>query len=393
MYILKNCKLIPALTEGTALERGDLVLDNGRIRDILPCGAEYPEAEGSMDVAGRTVMPGMIEGHVHLRWTTQSYLSARRPSALPLEVLRYAQFLLDLGYTTVRDVGDTIYYTALAVRDAVNAGKFQGPRIFTSGPTILPTAPFCKQAWENQLIANSPEEMRYRVRDVLQEGVDHIKLYGTNSMLAETGDPGSPLMFDDEMATAVRLAAMNDTYCAIHCHGDRGIRMALENGVRSIEHASLISEETLKRMDGRTDVAIVPTTVVMYHASLEQGESDTAMARRIHAMRDRSYDCLANAYTHNILIGWGTDIALPQYQQTPFMEFQIRRECLKYSNIDILKQATINMARIMKKDDCLGSIKVGKYADLLVLDGDPTENISVMYHKPRHVFKDGVLIR
>jgi imidazolonepropionase-like amidohydrolase len=102
---------------------------------------------------------------------------------------------------------------------------------------------------------------------------------------------------------------------------------------------------------------------------------------------------LKNAYKYNILIGWGTDVQLAAYQKFPGMEFQMRKELLNYANIDILKQATINSAKLIMKDDQIGSIKAGKYADLIVVNGDPVEDISMMYAPPVHVFKDGKLIR
>ena len=117
------------------------------------------------------------------------------------------------------------------------------------------------------------------------------------------------------------------------------------------------------------------------------------MIQKVKDMIENIKVSLKNAYSHDIIIGWGTDVQLPGYQKNPYAEFQMRKELLDYENIDILKQVTINSAKLLMKDDKIGTVKEGKYADLIVVDGNPVEDINVMYTPPIHIIKDGILMR
>lgn len=388
MYILRNCRLIPELTEGTDLTKADLVLDEGIIKSILPCGANLGAECEELDVKGATVMPGLIDMHTHLRMMGAGKTSdPLKPCAVTLDEMMFAQYYLDNGYTTVRDVGDNIENPAIALRNHINAGKLKGPRIYCSGPTLAPTEIGFDAAWSspNHYEVDSPAEMRKLVRYNLQQGADFIKLYGSGSMCVAEGEPGALIMQQDEMEEAVKMAAMKNTYCAIHMHGTEGCELAAKVGVRTIEHASFISKDTLKYLESRKAEGhgIVITASVLLDDSWGK-IPDYAYSKVIgHLKYAKDYD---------ILIGWGTDTSLGFYQREPYAEYELRHNELGFSNIEILKQLTINSAVLMMKDAQIGSVRAGKCADLIVVDGAPDEDISAMYHKPMHVLKAGELI-
>jgi imidazolonepropionase-like amidohydrolase len=228
------------------------------------------------------------------------------------------------------------------------------------------------------------------------KGADFIKLYGTGSMMAKGSEPGVQIMDDDEILEAVRVAESKGSYCAMHAHGTKAIDAAVHCGVSTIEHASFIGEETLKYMDGRTDCGIVPTLATVWDI-IENTDPTTDygsyVIAKVKELVSEISSCLSNACkNHDVLVGWGTDTPMSAYLNDPGMEFRVRKQLLDCSNIDLLKQATINSAKIMRLDDSIGSIKEGKCADLIVLKGDPVADISVMNEKPVHVIKSGKLI-
>ncbi len=309
-----------------------------------------------------------------------------------LDCLLFAQFLLDLGFTTVRDVGDEVHYPSFAVRDAINEGQFTGPTIYGSGVIISGRAAGfdgCEHAMD---YISNPYEMRTEVRRQFAHGADFIKLYGTGSMLAVDSLPDCRLLETDEIREAVQMAALKGSYVASHCHGAEGIDVMIDCGVRTIEHASFITEESCKKLDGRKDAGIVPTLACSSREMNElEGHTNLEFLDRANRRRNA---CIQNAYAnHDILMGWGTDFSLPAQKKRPFIEWKIRKEELGMENLDLLKQATVNGAMLMGLSDQIGTVEVGKRADLIVVDGKPDEDISVMYQKPAHVMKHGVLVR
>jgi len=396
MKVLKNCKLVADLTEGWQSETADIVIENHVIKEILPRGGEYTDCQ-VMDLRGKTLLPGLIDAHVHLfmgkdnGWDRTDRLAF--PGQTVLDCLRYAQFLLDLGYTTVRDCGDEVNYPVFAVRNAIDAGEITGPTIKGTGVTIAPRTPGF-QSFEFMLnYADTPEEMRKAVRKQFAAGADCIKLYGTGSMMVEDSIPGRRIMAVDEIKEAVAMADLRGSYCACHCHGAEAIEVMAENGVRTIEHATFITEKACRILDGKKDQGIVLTvgcTTEEMNRLDGYGEAAIERFRQINAQRNI---CLMNAYeNHNVLIGWGTDIAMVNLKAYPHIEW-LERTRMGMQPLDLLKQATINSAILIGMEDKIGTVKVGKWADFVVVDGDPVQDITVMYTKPVHVIKKGKVIR
>ncbi len=395
-FIYRNCRLIPELSGGTELTAADVVVEDGIIAEVLPAGIA-PNGDQELDIKGNTLLPGLIDMHVHLfayredAWGNAAERIAVQPRRA-LDCLRYAQFLLDLGFTTVRDVGDEEHFPAFAVRNAINEGEFVGPTIYGSGVIISGRAAGFQGSEHAMDYVSTPFEMRREVRNQFAHGADFIKLYGTGSMLAIDSLPDSQLLERDEILEAVQLAERKGSYVASHCHGAEGIDTMIDCGVHTIEHASFITEESCKKLDGRRDVGIVPTLACSSREMNElEGHPNLEYLDQANIRRNA---CIKNAYeNHDILMGWGTDFSMPSQKKRPFIEWKVRKEELGMKNLDILKQATINSAVLMRLADKIGSIQIGKQADLIVVNGNPDEDITVMYQKPAHVMKHGVLIR
>ena len=395
--IIRNCRLIQFLTEETNLQEADIIIEDGTIEEIVPCGAK-PSCIGAdsteLDAAGSTVMPGLIDMHLHLHWQHDSTWSTQmRPCWRVFPELRYAKFMLDNGYTTIRDAGDDRCCASEAIRDAVNRGEITGPRIICAGPTLHPGDVGSYTCEQNHYRFAGRDEMRRMVRHNITYGSDFIKLYGCGSLLMIDNDPQNRTIEEDEIQEAVKSTAGRKMYCAIHAHGSEVIDMAVRNGVRTIEHASFISEDTLSYMDGRDDVGIVPTVGILHAMAHPSAGALSSAAKRFQEITNTVFGCIRNAYKHDILIGWGTDVALNTYQANPYIEMKTRKDDLGFSNEDILRQLTINGARLLKLDEKIGTVKPGKRADIVIIDGDPVADIKAMYKKPQHVIKDGMLIR
>lgn len=199
-------------------------------------------------------------------------------------------------------------------------------------------------------------------------------------------------MTAEEIRTAVETAKDNDLYVAAHCHADSAIRTCIECGVKTIEHATYISEETLKVLDKTPDCYLVPTFSAMYVSQTDPAEREFWLAR-LTPMLTTSAKGIERAYRSGKKLGFGTDSApsSPMYEKG--VEFQMRKEHCHMENIDILLQATRNNAEIAGIDHKTGTIAAGLNADLILVDGNPDENMEVMYGKPLNVWKHGIKVR
>lgn len=395
MLLLKNCHLVECLTEGVDFSEGDVLLDGGKITTIAPAGTLQIEGAQVMDLAGKTLMPGIIDMHVHL--FTTDYTSFG-PGISPVEyayrVMSYSNLMLDLGITTVRDVGDNPSRPAIALSRAIDAGKLPGPNIIPSGPILCPTAPSTSDCIAERI--DGRDNTRLMCRRNLVSGAKFIKLYGSASMTAPCKETGYPIIEPEEIEEAVKVAKNYSTYVSIHCHGAKAIDNAVKAGVHTVEHASMITEETLQYIDdNHLDVGVVPTLFVFRDSVAGMEGSNEEMVNRLGKIKADVIASLKNVYQNHkgILMGWGTDVIQTRYAQEPGAEFKLRKEWLECTDEDIIKQATINSAKLMYMDDQIGSVKVGKMADLIVVDSDPSKDITVMYQKPLHVIKSGNLIR
>lgn len=394
-YLLRSCHLIPELTEGTELTVADVLIENGKIAAIQEPGSSFSTQAEELDLQGAALLPGLIDAHVHLRWMEEKqWVHDIRPSWRAFDEYRYAKFMLDNGYTTLRDCGDDRCCASEALRDAEKDDVIDAPRIICAGPTINTSDVNTFTCLQYHYVVAGRDEMRRQVRQNICYGADFIKLYGSGSLMTAGNDPNIQIMEADEMEEAVKTAGARGKYCAIHAHGSKTIDTAVRSGIRTIEHASFISEETLKRIDGRQDVGLIPTLGILSTLGAHGKGGYASSGDRKAQVIQTVYQSIGNAYqNHEVLMGWGTDIALDTYERDPYIEIRTRKEELGFSNIDILKQLTINSAKLLCIDDETGSIKIGKCADLIVVEGSPETDIQAMYRKPLHIMRKGKLIR
>ena len=378
--------------ESDVLRAGiNVFVDDGVIREISE-RPPNPDTE-VVDCGGRVLMPGLIDAHVHVY---AAGLNITRVVQSPMSYLAHfaAQFLrssLDRGFTTLRDVGGADIGLALAIKDGL---LDRVPRLFFGGRVIsqtgghgdfrpgdhsLETGHFCGCSYHaDQLavIADGADAVRKAVREELRRGASHIKIMASGGVASPT-DPLDRCQYsDDEIRAAVEEADRAGSYVAAHCHPKEAVRRAAALGVKSIEHATLIDQPTAEFVAEKGSFA-VPTMAVI-HALAEKGEGlglPPVSMEKLRRVLDSALSSLEIMKRAGVKMGFGTDLlgALHVLQST---EFGLRAKVLPA--IDVLRSACVVNAELLGQTGKLGCVREGAIADLLVVEGNPLEDISAL---------------
>jgi len=382
--ILNNCTVFDGVDDGLLPGRS-LVIRDGRIAEIHD-RAQHSDAATVIDVAGRTVMPGLIDAHFHAYAAEVNIgaLDRMQPGLRALYARRSLEDALQRGFTSVRDAagGDI----ALAI--GIERGLIQGPRFFYSGLALSQTGGHgdmrgsgiecgCAYCGSLTVLADGVDEVRKAAREQLRLGATQVKLFLSGGV-ASPSDPYWMAQYcDEEIAAAVHEASTRRSYVMAHAHTSDAAMRCIRSGVRSIEHATLIDRETADAIAAADDVYVVPTLITL-RALVEDGAalglSPVSLAKTIEVERHalRSLDLL---YGSNARIGFGTDLLGPLMAQQS-AEFRLRRDVMPA--VDILRSATSINAALINMADALGAIRAGFLADLIVVDGDPLTDIEVL---------------
>ena len=388
---LNNCRLLAPLTGGIDCENGYVEIQDGLITAV---GTKLPEdAREVVDCGGRTLLPGLIDLHTHITMLGQVGVSeAADPMELLVAAAEQAGHYLRYGFTTIRDCG-SIGRSANYVKKMIDKGLMEGPDILACGETLMPSV-VNRQGSLAAIVhfCDGAEEFRKGVREETAVLADFIKIYASGSAMNPTGVPKNPIMTYEEIRTAVETAQANDLYVAAHCHADSAIQNCIRAGVHTIEHATYLGEESVELLMNTEDVYLVPTFLAMYVSQTDPKERAFWLAR-LTPMLENCAQAIEKAYKAGAKLGFGTDSApkSPQYEQG--VEFRFRKEYCHMENVDILLQATKWSAQIAGISDKVGEIKKGMQADLILVDGDPEKELSVMYKPPVQVWKKGKLVK
>ena len=258
MIILKNARILPELTEGFDGDRADIVISDGVIQEIKAPGTTADA--NAYDMTGKTVLPGLIEGHLHLDLSGMNTFEENvQPDAYrTMRAIKLAQDNLRMGYTTVRDLGDR-NNIVISVANAINEGLVMGPTVIPSGKIISPTEAGNEFFGDMYLEADSPAEYRKAVRKQYQAGASWIKIMGTGAMMNPGATPGASIIMEDELKAACETAAYVNRPVAVHCHGTEGIKMCIRCGVRTIEHSSIMDDECIRMYKAQDQSFMMPT--------------------------------------------------------------------------------------------------------------------------------------
>jgi imidazolonepropionase-like amidohydrolase len=391
MLLFKNANFIPELTEN-GLKHGDLLVDGAIILQIAG-NVEAHNCE-TVDLMGRYLVPGFIDLHIHLNMSGNDVLydNFKNNHFMTLESYAFALDTLKAGFTTVRDLGSndrSVNY----IRDAIEKGILPGPRIISCGKILTPTESGNDYFEKMYSECDSADEVAKAARVEMKYGADFIKMMGSGAIMNPGGEPGSPICTDEEIRTAVNTAKIKNKYVAIHAHSAEAINQAIKCKVRTIEHASLIDDEAIKKLHNNEETYIVPTLTAFAELVAHDNKGANIFREKAVTYCKIFKERMKKAYDSGVVMGFGTDQGVNNaFHGKNGNEFVYRKEWFHMSNIDILKQATINSAMIAMIDDKVGEIKTGKYADLVVLDGNPLDDISICKNSISFVVNSGKIV-
>jgi imidazolonepropionase-like amidohydrolase len=384
-----------------------IVVDKGRIAAIEQGFRKPGSGDTLVDLRKSTVMPGLMDMHVHLtsEHSKNSELDRFKKDApdVAIDSVTYAERTLMAGFTTVRDLGDS-FRASVALRNAINAGKVPGPRVFAAGKSIATTGGHADptNGWASYLngedvgplegVVNGPEDAAQAVRQRYKEGSDLIKITATGGVLSIAKNGLNPQFTEEEIRSIVTTARDYGFKVAAHAHGAEGMKRAVRAGVDTIEHGTFMDEETMALMKER-GTWYVPTITAgrwVFDRSKEDGYFPAVVRPKAALVGPQIQGTFAKAYKTGVKILFGTDTGVSAHGENA-REFVLMVEA-GMPAMEAIKSATSVTAKFLEIDDRLGSVSVGKIADLVAVPGDPLVDITAM-QRVHFVMKDGVVYR
>jgi imidazolonepropionase-like amidohydrolase len=392
---IKAGKLIDT-EAGTVLTNQIILVKDGKI-DAVGAGINIPTGATVLDLSGMTVLPGLIDCHTHLTdsYTDSDPLSELRKTAAvdAFASIPNAKAVLLAGFTTVRDVGTYRALVDVALRDAINRGDVVGPRMYVAGAYITITGgagaitgfdPGLTLPWDLHFgEANSPWEVRQRIRALANQGVDLIKVLATGAVLTHNSNVKSTEFTPEELSAAVDEAQHFGLRVAAHAHSAEGIKNAVRAGAASIEHGSLADGEARQLMKEH-GTYLVPTLEV--DDCIVDAHEPPDFIEHAQLVAKEQRENFRKAVAAGVRIAFGTDISVCPFG-TNGREFGLMVQG-GMTPMHAIQAATANAADLIGVSSKIGSIKPGKYADIVAVKNDPLQDIRVL-EKVNFVMKEG----
>nr|WP_026135680.1 amidohydrolase family protein [Nafulsella turpanensis] len=382
-----------------------IVVEGNKIKDIKKGYIPAGEGDEVIDLKDKTVLPGLIDMHVHLESQTSKdkYSEQFRmdDADIALRATQYAERTLNSGFTSVRDLGGS--GINISLRDAINAGYISGPRVFTSGKSIAttgghadPTNGLNQDLTGNpgpkEGVINGADEARKAVRQRYKNGADLIKITATGGVLSVAKDGSGPQFTNEELKAIVETANDYGMHVAAHAHDAEGMKRAVEAGVTTIEHGTKMTEEVMDLMI-KNGTYLVPTLTAgrtVADSAKIPGYYPAVVVPKALEIGPKIQDTFSKAYKKGVKIAFGTDAGVFVHGINA-REFELMVEA-GMPPMEAIKAATITGARILKVEDELGSIEKEKLADIIAVNGNPLEDISSM-KEVVFVMKDGEIVK
>jgi imidazolonepropionase-like amidohydrolase len=386
--VVRNATVFDSVT-GALHTRSQIVIEADRIVAVTAEPLQVDDAQ-VIDAGGRVVLPGLIDAHVHVVAASHDLVSLamQPPSLVSAHSGRIMRDMLMRGFTTVRDAAGADF----GLQEAVERGLFEGPRLFIAGFPISQTGGhadmrpkgvhtrelFCACAGLGLFgaIADGVGEVRRAVREQVRNGANQIKIMAGGGISSPT-DPIDGTQFSiDELRAACEEAEAANLYAMAHAYSPRAVTRAVQAGVRSIEHGNLIDEATAREMK-RHGAYLVPT-LSTYVALADEGQRlgwSPAMLDKLEVVKTRGIEAIRIARAEGVPVVFGTDL-LGHMHARQSGEFDLRTAAM--APVEALQSATIVAARLMRQEGRIGQLVAGAWADLLIVDGDPTQGLAML---------------
>ena len=380
-----------------------IIIDGNQITEVIKGYIPTNNYKNYIDLKNYTVLPGLMDMHVHFGGEYQSKAEAPTKVEREMEAILATQHALVTfrsGFTTVRQVGDS-GMVAISLRDAINNGKIIGPRIFAAGKTIATTGghadPTNGKALDDysypipeQGVVNGPYEVYTAVRQRYKDGADGIKITVTGGVLSQAKSGDNPQFTQEEVDAVVNAARDYGMWVAVHAHGAEGMKRAIKAGVDSIEHGTFMDDEAMDLMieNGTYYVPTISAGEFVAEKSKIDNYFPEIVRPKAASVGPQISGTFAKAYQKGVKIAFGTDAGV-QPHGTNWKEF-VYMVKNGMPEMKAIQAATMETAKLLRIDDKLGSIEKGKFADLIAVKGNPIDDISIL-KDIEIVMKDGVM--
>jgi len=402
---LVHCGVLIDGVSDTPRNQVTITIENELITAVEAGYKSGAKEDKVIDLKAYTVMPGFIDMHVHIESeaSRMSYVKrfTQNESDRAFESVVIAKKTLMAGFTTVRDCGGS--GVNISLRNAINAGTIEGPRIFTAGKGISITGghgdptnglPFDQMGdpGPKEGVANSPEDGRKAVRQRYKDGADFIKITATGGVLSVAKDGSGPSFTQEEINTIVETATDMQMHVAAHAHGVEGMQRAIKGGVKTIEHGTYMDKATMDLMK-QYGTWYIPTIIAGVSAAENAeipGFYPAIVAEKAKTIGPLIQGTFAEAYKAGVKIGFGTDAGVfPHGKNAREFELMVQGGM---KPIETIKAATSVNAGILGMEAKLGSVQGGRFADMVAVKGDPLKDIKLLQDM-KFVMKNGVVYR
>ncbi len=392
-------------TDDAVKNQMTIIVEDHKIKEIKSGYVEAPEDATLIDLKDKTVLPGLMDMHVHI----EGQLSPKRyeeqfrmnDADVALRATVYAKRTLMAGFTTVRDLAGTGVNVSL--RNAINKGYVIGPRIYTAEKAIGSTGSHADptNGLRNDLkgdpgpregVINGPDEARKAVRQRYKNGADLIKIAATGGVLSIDKDGQGPQFTEEEIKAIVETANDYGFTTAAHAHGPEGMRRAIEAGITSIEHGTLMTPEIMELMKkhGTYYVPTISAGKFVAEKAKQKGYFPALVVPKALAIGPKIQATFAAAYKAGVKIAFGTDTGVSPHGDNAH-EFIFMTEA-GMPPLEAIKSATVTASELLRKSDILGTIEAGKLADIIAVQNNPLDKIETLLDV-KFVMKDGTVYK
>jgi imidazolonepropionase-like amidohydrolase len=394
-------------SSGHYLDNVTLVIANHRVQSIEPAGFQPPAGAQVLDLSADYVLPGLIDCHTHLTSRADSYEEILSFTQTPFDAaiagVVNAKKTLEAGFTTVRDVGSPAFL-AVDLRKNIDSGFIPGPRIVASGPGLSITGghgDLNNYSPETTVslfpehrdfrIADGPDQVRQTIREQVKYGVDVIKIMASGGVLSKGDQPGAPQYTLEELKVAADTAHQAGRKIAAHAHGTQSIKWAIEAGIDSIEHASLVDDEgiALAKAHGTYFVMDIYNDDYILQVGPKIGMTEEQLTKE-RGVGQLQRDNFRKAHAAGVKMAFGTDAGVyPHGDNAKQFHYMV---LYGMTPAEAIQAATISAADLIGRSADVGSLAPGHFADLVAVSSDPLQRIEVLEHVDT-VVKGGVLVK